>query len=121
MTEQEKINEVAKELFTMTSLSEMLSQDAKFFETLGVKHQIKQGINAMTKGHDQGIRLLRSAMPKSGGVFMEEMTNSEEKIRSLNVIFKILIMQNEELLSNYEDALVNLVKNKNQQDETNAI
>ena len=114
MTEQDKINEVAKELFTITSLSEMINQNAKHFDTLGVKHQIRHGIKTMQGGHKLGVNLLKSAMPKSGNVFVEEMTNSEEKIRSLNVIFKVLIMQSEELLSEYEDHLINLVKNQNQ-------
>ena len=114
MTEQDKINEVAKELFTITSLSEMINQNAKHFDTLGVKHQIRHGIKTMQGGHQLGVNLLKSAMPKSGNVFVEEMQNSEEKIRSLNVIFKVLIMQSEELLSEYEDHLVNLVKNQNQ-------
>ena len=112
MTEQQKINEVAKELFTMTSLSEMINQNAKYFDTLGVKHQIRHGIKTMQAGHQLGVNILKSAMPKSASVFVEEMTNSEEKIRSLNVIFKILMMQSEELLSSYEETLINLVNQK---------
>ena len=112
MTEKEKVEEVAKELFTITSLSEMINQNAQYFHTLGVKHQIKHGIKTMQGGHKLGVNLLKSAMPKSSNVFVEEMQNSEEKIRSLNVIFKVLIMQSEELLSEYEDHLIGLVKKK---------
>ena len=117
MTEQEKINEIGKELFAMMFLSEMLSQNAEHFLQLGVRNEIKFALNSMVNGHNLGIKKLKHDTKIKSASFSNEMQSSEEKIRSLNVIFKILIMQNEELLSNYEDALVNLVKSK--QDETN--